>query len=537
MSRRTGPAGAAPGPALPAEAEAALDRLALLVETQAARFAAQASSMVSAGRERAVLRSFGVSGIDREGRPLAAEVVDRYVARRPDRLADGIGLPFALALEEYDSSPQDLALDIAAGRIDLGAEAALLADPGIRTRAESRLAGLVTTAGDRIDANRIARAELRRLLSEPSRPWLGVDLREPEAARAIAEADQYVRQGADLVRVEVPAGRELASGLGALGRPVAGWLPSGGRSSAAADAAEPAPAGSQRGLAKLRDGLDRLAVSHGTYLRLAVAPAALAGPEGALVAAVERADLVDLDPMADIVDLGVDPVRAMADLAAVASMCGRADLPLLIGPGPLVVGPELAAGTPSDPAVRSGRAFGLQSLAVRVLGRLGLDSELILVGGLPPWICGEPDGAARAAADLAVRSRALAATGLALVDPGDPDTPRWAAIVGALGPARRTGLLRVRNGEGFATLAAQLRAGADVAAELDGRADRGPLAGVAADHAVGMVAAAVELLGWLAEDGWPRVLGGDPSGGAAWLGSEALAPRTVTSDATAALFG
>src|SRR3990172_6844129 len=131
---------------LAAEVEQLLER----VRSMAATLAASAASATTLGRERAILRLIGVTGIDRGGRPLGAEVVDRYVSGGQDRLAAGVGLPFAVALLEYDSNPQSLALDVAAGVVDLGMEAALLADPERRAAALGHLGRLMTSALPRI---------------------------------------------------------------------------------------------------------------------------------------------------------------------------------------------------------------------------------------------------------------------------------------------------------------------------------------------------------------------------------------------------
>ena len=45
----------------------------------ASAWGATAALFTSIGQERAILRLFGVTGVDRAGRPLAAEVVSRYL--------------------------------------------------------------------------------------------------------------------------------------------------------------------------------------------------------------------------------------------------------------------------------------------------------------------------------------------------------------------------------------------------------------------------------------------------------------------------
>ncbi|HEX9549592.1 MAG TPA: lysine 5,6-aminomutase subunit alpha, partial [Candidatus Limnocylindrales bacterium] len=141
----------------PGDFAAELDRLRALASTLAADLGAVATASRTLGRERAALRLIGVTGIDREGRPLAGEVVDRYVGGDRSRLASGVALPFAMALLEYDVAPQQLALDVAGGTVDLAMEAELLGQAPRREAATSLLGQLVTAALERIDANRTAR--------------------------------------------------------------------------------------------------------------------------------------------------------------------------------------------------------------------------------------------------------------------------------------------------------------------------------------------------------------------------------------------
>ncbi|MEO8470509.1 MAG: lysine 5,6-aminomutase subunit alpha, partial [Chloroflexota bacterium] len=315
----------------PGEFQAELEALLERARTVASRLARVANGATSLGRERAILRLIGVTGLDREGRPLAAEVVDRYVDGQATRLAMGIGFPFAMALLEYDTTPQQLALDVAAGSVDLQLESALLAEPERYAAAADLLSRLAIAAVDRIDANRVARGELIDLLHDRPQPWIGATIHESSIEAAEREAGQLVRAGFDLARVEVPATRELAIRLGQLGQDVH-WRPRGSDGGP-----ETTPAGSQRGLSQLRQVLDRAAAERGAYVRLAIAPTALASPEGAIVAAFERADVLELGPMREMFVTGVDPERAMVDFAFAVRVARRAGVMVHIDAGPLMV--------------------------------------------------------------------------------------------------------------------------------------------------------------------------------------------------------
>jgi hypothetical protein len=335
---------------------------------------------------------------------LAGTVVDRWLASGATSLGSGIALPFAMACLEYDLTPGELAMDVASGAVDLDLEAKLLSEPDRRAAAELEVARLGRAAIERIDANRTARRELLDVLGDAQRPWLGATIVEPSVRAARAEAAALVRAGADLMRVAVPTGRELATRLLDLGlEPPAATSSSSGSE----DDSVSAPAGSQRGLAVLRSVLDELAAERRAYVRLATTAPALSAPEQAVVAAFERVDVVEADPLGEIVESGVDPDRALADHAFAHRLHARSGTALVLGAGPLVVGPDLARGVPPDPTTLAGRALALQLLAALIATADGLRASEVLVGATPDWLLDEPDAAARGLADIAVRRARL----------------------------------------------------------------------------------------------------------------------------------
>src|SRR5687767_4553630 len=224
-----------------------IDRLAERAESLAGAWGARARASTTLGQERALLRLFGVTGLDRTGRPLAGAAVDRWLVSAADGLGGGIALPFAMALTEYDLDPQQLALDVASGAIDLALEAELLREPDRRATAVAEARRLIDVAVERIDADRVARRELIDLLGEVSRPWLGTTLAEPEVDEALDEAAALASAGFDLLRVEVPIGRELADRMQSAGVEPPEWRPGDRRGRSTAidiDDSDPAPSGS-----------------------------------------------------------------------------------------------------------------------------------------------------------------------------------------------------------------------------------------------------------------------------------------------------
>lgn len=508
-----------------------LDELVARAASLAAAWGAAAASATSVGQERAILRLFGVAGLDRAGQPLATEVLDRYLAPDPGRLGGGIALPFAMAMAEYDLAPHQLALEAAAGNVDLGLEAELLAEPDRHAVALAEATQLARGALERIDANRTARREVLDVLGDPPRPWLGVALTAPAIVDALDEARIAIDAGAELVRVDVPPSRELAQRMARIGTPLEGWHASatsrGGLDSFDPSGA-PIPTGSQRALAVLRRFVDEAGARRRAYIRIATDAPALAAPDQAVVAAFERIDVVIADPMREIVTGRVDPDRALADHVFAHRLLARAGTRVLVPAGPLLVTPDLATGVPSDTATRSGRALALQLLAVALARRDGLPVDAIVVSALPEWLSEEPEAPARAAGEIALRRALLPGHPLAFVEPpprhGAAGT--WPAIVGALlaDAGDVATILRSTGASSPETLG--MRA---VASSLRTSRAPGVLSGTAAAHASGAVSAALATLSALEERGWGSLVD-QPLGIRANLGADAVVERTTSFD-------
>jgi hypothetical protein len=504
-----------------------------------------------------MLRLFGVTGLDRSGRPLAGAAVDRWAATAEDGLGGGIALSFAMALLEYDLEPQQLAMDVASGAVDLALEAELLREPDRRAVAEAEASRLAGAALERIDADRVARLELIDLLGEARRPWLGTTMAASELGGALDEAVHLASAGFDVLRVEVPIGRELAARLHDAGLEAPEWRPVEGLGDAFDDE-DIAPAGSQRALGRLRRVADGIAAERRGYVRIATAVPPLGVPEGAVVAAFERVDLVEADPMAEIVVGGVSPDRALADHAFARRLHRRADTLVSIGPGPLVVAPDLSSGVPADAATRAGRALALQLLGVSMARADGLAVDRIVVGAYPAWLADESVAAARILAEVSIRRVIFPGHPMRFDEPGaeaaeSPAAAAWPYVVSAsLGRVGDGALVMRRAPDDARRSQAEGRAAATVAAELaaavggaDGATGAGPdaLDGAALEHAQAVVRAALDTVRRLADEGWRAVIGDPPRdalasdarrGGRA-IGGDAVAERTEAFDPLAGL--
>jgi hypothetical protein len=505
------------GETLSAQAEG-VRRLASELAGPLARIARRSASLAG---ERALLRLLGIDGLDRDERPLAASVASRYCSGGRDRLAGGLLLPLAAALGDGDTTPRDLAIEVAAGTIELATEAELRASPEKLAAARRRAVELVGAAISRVDANRTAVREMRMVLARPAEPMLGIVLEAAEVIAAATEARQAVAGGAGLVEVAVPAGWELAqarhqAGLAALdpfaarprGRGRRAW--ESGRK--VPPGRDPVPAGSQRGLAQLRQVVDDAAAARGLYVALMTVTAALAAPEQAVVAAFERIDVVEADPVREIVEENVDPGRALADHAFAHRLHARAGSAVLIGPGPLVLGADLARGIPSDGDTRAGRALALQALGLELALADGLPASALMLGAVPEWIAAETVPEAILVGAW-LRRALFDGHRLVVAAPTSGSGISTAAtIAAALAGSPAALVLERTEAAGVATSAAELKAMAAASATIRAGLGNGSLWGSAAARAERVLAAASITLERLGGDGWASVLGPDANG-------------------------
>ena len=508
--------------------------------------AARGSATIA--QERAVLRMLGVDGLDLEGRPLAASLAERYCGADPTRLAQGVILPFVVAMLEYDLPARELALEGVRGAVDLCLEAELLDRPDRLAGAERLASQLLGSAFHRFDANRTAAREMREVLGVSDEPWLAVALRASEVDSAAGEIRAVVSGGADVVQIHVPASWEFAEARRQVGldTPDAfkvgrgagrGSRPGGRRWRARAErparparsGSDPVPAGSQRGLASLRTAADEAAAERGCYASLMTVTSAFAAPEQAVVAAFERIDLVEADPIREIVEDNVDPERALADHAFAHRLQARAGCRVVMGPGPLALGADVASGLPSDAATRAGRSLALQALGVELALVDGLPAERLLIGAVPRWVADEGDARA-----VLVQAwlRHLVFSGHSLVvteSDAEPQSHAAAAVLmTAMAGAAASLVVRHVGPGGVSAASRDLRTAASAAAALRASLGDGALRGDAADLAARTVRAARATLERLAAEGWSSLLG--PGGGhseAERLGRAAVVERAT----------
>ena len=279
--------------------------------------------------------------------------------------------------------------------------------------------------------------------------------------------------------------------------------------------------------------MDAAAAVRRRYARIVAIPRALGVPETAVVAGLERLDAVRTDPIVEIVADGVDPARALADHAFARRLLHRAGCRIFIDAGPLVVAPDLVAGTPSSAIVRAGRALAMQALSVELARGDGVPDAAISVGTLPAWLLGERSAAAIGLASIAAQRHVLHGLGLVFDEPSPAGEvrDRWWQIrtLGVVIAGGAASTVREADATTIEAVAAENLTAAGTAAGL--MADAGPLRmGSGFDDLVaGIMAAAADTLGALASAGWGAIVGDVPGDGSR-IAAGTTAPRREAPD-------
>ena len=260
------------------------------------------------------------------------------------------------------------------------------------------------------------------------------------------------------------------------------------------------------------------------------------------MAALERIDIVEADPIAEIVADGIDPDRAFADHAFGHRLLLRAGTLVMVGPGPLVVAPDLATGVPADAATRAGRAFAMQALSVAFARASGIPEPQLIAGALTPWLPGEPNPATQALATVALLRRAWPGIWLSFEEPAASGwiAARWPLLL-ALGLAisgPSAIVVRTARRSELPSAVQATRATAALAAELVASPVESLARPAVAAHAAALLAAAATTLDRLDERGWSALLG-EPIGGAGRprLGATAVTEKTEPFDTLIAALG
>ncbi|GIF16039.1 lysine 5,6-aminomutase subunit alpha [Actinoplanes teichomyceticus] len=252
-----------------------------------------ARSHTTVSVERAVLRLAGVHGADSDGIPWVNRLVD--AVRADVGLGHGVAVPvFHAAATTGEADLTVLAQKAAAGavRFEVPQRRAELAAARRRARTAAT-AGLRTVDRRRAERDRL----IKRYGDPPRRPWIYLIVATGDIHEDIPQAQAAARAGADVIAVIRSTGQSLLD-----------YVPEGATREGFAGTYA-----TQENFRLMRAALDETSREVGRYIRLTNYASGLCMPEIAVLAGLERLDMMLNDSMYGILFRDINPIRTFVD--------------------------------------------------------------------------------------------------------------------------------------------------------------------------------------------------------------------------------
>jgi len=267
-----------------------------LAARAAAPVVALARTHTTVAVERATLRLAGLTGVD----PTAPEAGLPQVNRLVDSVREQVGLEHGVALPVWHELLRgghgdlaELAGKAAAGSVRFSLPAGRDAGRAARAARTAVGRGLRT-----IDRNRAHRERLvARLGDPPRRPWIYLIVATGDIYEDVVQAKAAARAGADVVAVIRSTGQSLLD-----------YVPEGATRDGYAGTYA-----TQQNFAIMRAALDEVSREVGRYVRLTNYASGLCMPEIAVLAGLERLDMMLNDAMYGILFRDINPIRTFVD--------------------------------------------------------------------------------------------------------------------------------------------------------------------------------------------------------------------------------
>src|SRR5690606_15049242 len=226
--------------------------------------------------ERAVLRLAGLGGADEDGTPWVNRLVDA-VATDVD-LGHGVALPVFDALVRHGGDQHPAAALLTLAQKAAAGSVRFTLPTGPAATAARRAARRAVAAGiRRIDRRRAERDRLVARFGDPrDRPWLYLIVATGDIYEDIPQARAAARAGADVIAVIRSTGQSLLD-----------YVPEGATREGYAGTYA-----TQQNFALMRAALDETSRELGRYIRLTNYASGLCMPEIAVLAGLERLDMM-----------------------------------------------------------------------------------------------------------------------------------------------------------------------------------------------------------------------------------------------------
>lgn len=240
--------------------------------------------------ERTICRFFGIDGVNNEDIPLPNVVVDHL--KEKGALSNGVALYLGNAILETGMTPQEIAQQIADGKLDLTklpmhnideikAQVDKIADKTIKM----------------IDEKRMEREKMIKELGDPMQPYIYVIVATGNIYEDVIQAQAAVRQGADIIAVIRSTAQSLLD-----------YVPYGATTEGFGGTYA-----TQENFRIMRKALDEVAKEVGRYIRQTNYSSGLCMPEIAALGALERLDVMLNDALYGILFRDINMIRTMVD--------------------------------------------------------------------------------------------------------------------------------------------------------------------------------------------------------------------------------
>jgi len=240
--------------------------------------------------ERTITRLLGIDGVDNTGVPLPNVVVNQI--KEKGLLSEGISLFMGNAILETGMTPQEIAEEIAKGKLNI-TELPMHPTDKIREALEP----YVDKAIKKIEDNRKTREAMIERLGEGPQPYLYVIVATGNIYEDVIQAQAAARQGADIVAVIRSTGQSLLD-----------YVPYGPTTEGFGGTYA-----TQANFQIMRKGLDEVAEEVGRYIRLCNYCSGLCMPEIAAMGAFERLDVMLNDALYGILFRDINMQRTLVD--------------------------------------------------------------------------------------------------------------------------------------------------------------------------------------------------------------------------------
>lgn len=253
--------------------------------------------------ERAILRLYGVDGVDEHGHPVPNLLVGKL--KEKNLLEYGASRPFAAAMAASGRGAQETAELILKDEIEFGGDRAFNSEEILAV--ENRLA---ESAIFRLDKTSRLKAERQKKTPLPRQPWRYIIVATGNVYEDRKQAETAVFSGADIIAVIRSTAQSLLD-----------YVPYGPTEHGIGGTYA-----TQANFKIMRDALNSLSEKHGRYIRLVNYASGLCMPEIAVCAAFEDLDILLNDSMYGILFRDINMKRTFVDQYFSRLICGRAKI-------------------------------------------------------------------------------------------------------------------------------------------------------------------------------------------------------------------